>query len=378
VSALSRPPSLTPAAKARRARARLNRTDRRANRALKWITLGGGFVVFGVMLLVAVRVILSAETAFNKYGLSFIGHTRWIPSLNLFGAWPFLYGTLVTSAMALIFSTILGVAIGLFLAILCPRWLAGILGPMVELLAAVPSVVLGLLGIVLLSPVIGGTIEPAIHSVLGFIPLFGTVPPTDSSLFTASLVLTIMVVPIISALTRDLFLTVPEELTDGAAALGATTWEVIRGVVLPTTTSGIIATCVLGFGRAIGEAIAVAQVVGSVIAAPLNQFAGGYTGAAFLANTVPSATGHLEVSALYYIAAILMVLSLITNLLARQIAQGRFGGGNFGGTITTMADEILGWRGRRTAATIEAAQPIAPTPEDTIASPTDVVVEDAE
>jgi phosphate transport system permease protein len=296
------------------------------------------------MVLVAVQVIGQASFAYNRFGLRFLTHAQWNPALHEFGAFTFLYGTLITSVVSVVLSAILGVSIGLFLAVLAPRRVSAVIGPMVELLAAIPSVVLGLIGIILLAPFLNRHVEPALHSALGFIPLFGTVPPVGNSLFTASLVLTIMVVPIISALSRDLFLTVPEELTDGAAALGATSWEVIRGVILPTTRSGIIAACVLGFGRAVGEAIAVSQIVGSRVSAPLNQFQPGDTLASRIANEAPSATLHIEVSSLYYLALILLVLTLVTNLLARQIAARSGRGG--GVTVTTMADKILGWRGR--------------------------------
>ena len=209
------------------------------------------------------------------------------------------------------------------------------------MLAAVPSVVLGLIGILLICPFIAHDIEPAVHAVLGWLPFFSATQPVGNSLFTASLVLTIMVVPIIAALTRDLFLTVPQDLRDGAEALGATRWEMIRGVVLPTTRSGIAAACTLGFGRAIGEAIAVSQVVGGVPTAPLNLFQGGDTLASRLASNFADTVSTLQLSSLFYLAAILFVFGVITNLTARQIAVGsmprlgrlnlsafpRFGGG---------------------------------------------------
>ena len=196
------------------------------------------------------------------------------------------------------------------------------IGPLVEMLAAIPSVILGFCGIILIAPFAQGTLEPILHSVLGFIPVFGTPQPDGDSLFTASLVLTIMVVPIIAALTRDLFLTVPRELTEGAEALGSTRWEVIRGVVLPTTTSGVIAAAVLGFGRAIGESIAVAQVVGNTVAIHGSIFLQGDTLAAVIANEFPSPDNSMHLSALYYCGAVLLLFSVITNLLARQIAAG--------------------------------------------------------
>jgi len=154
--------------------------------------------------------------------------TQWIPNLKEFGAWPELYGTLITSVFSLIFATGLGIAIGLFLSMLAPRSVAAVVGPLVEMLAAIPSIVIGLIGVYLIAPFVRSTLEAPLHSAFGFLPFFGPAEPVGNSLFTGILVLTIMVLPIIAALTRDVFLTVPQELRDGAEALGATRWEVIR------------------------------------------------------------------------------------------------------------------------------------------------------
>ena len=228
----------------------------------------------------------------------------------------------MTSFCSLVLATVLGVSIGLFLSLMAPRQISVVVGPLVEMLAAIPSVILGLLGIYLIAPFVAQHVEPWLHSVLGFIPIFGEPQPVGNSLFTASLVLTIMVVPIIAALTRDLFMTVPLELRDGAEALGATRWEMIRGVVLPTTSSGVIAACVLGFGRAIGEAIAVSQVVGDQPLTPINWFQGGDTLASRIALQWEGSVSALHTSSLFYLAAILFVFGLIVNLLARQISSG--------------------------------------------------------
>jgi phosphate transport system permease protein len=300
---------------------RLNATDRRANRALKLLALAGGALVFLVLIAIVYQVIDGASLAFSKYGLAFIGHKAWNPPANEYGALPLIYGTLVTGVGSLILSTILGVSIGLFLALMAPRRVAAVIGPLVEMLAAIPSVVLGLIGIYLLLPFIRSDIEPGLHSVLGFTQIFGPAQPVGNSPFAAILVLTIMVVPIIAALTRDLFLTVPRELRDGAEALGCTRWEMIRGVVIPTTQSGITAACVLGFGRAIGEAIAVALVVGGVGSIHADLFLSGYTAASAIANEAPSAISSLETSSLFYLAAILLAMGITTNMAAQRISS---------------------------------------------------------
>ena len=316
------PRLVDPARAASARRARLNVFDRRANRALRWLTLIAGLLVFMTMFVIGYQVIDGATLAYDTFGLSFLKHREWIPAQGQFAAFPYIYGTLVTGITSIILSTILGVAIGLFLSLMAPRGVSAVIGPLVEMLAAIPSVVLGLIGIYLIAPFVASDIEPLLHDVLGFLPFFGEPQPVGNSLFTASLVLTIMVVPIIAALTRDLFLTVPMELRDGAEALGATRWEMIRGVVLPTTSSGVIAACVLGFGRAIGEAIAVSLVIGNEPLAPLNLFLPGNSIASVIATEFGSPVSDLHTSSLFYLATILFVLELIVNLTARQIARG--------------------------------------------------------
>ncbi len=326
MSLVTQPP-VSPAAGAGARRTRLNAFDRRANRALKWLAWIGGALVFIAMFLIAYQVVDGATAAFDKFGFGFLVHKTWIPVRGEFGAETYIYGTLVTGAVSLVLATILGVAIGLFLALMAPRRIATIIGPMVEMLAAIPSVVLGLIGIYLICPFIASDVEPPLHSVLGFLPIFGAPQPVGNSLFAASLVLVIMVVPIIAALTRDLFLTVPRELRDGAEALGATRWEMIRGVVLPITSSGVTAACVLGFGRAIGEAIAVSQVVGDQPLDHLNLFLGGNTAASVIALQYTGSVSALHTSSLFYLASILLVFSLIVNFGARQLGRRaqRFG-----------------------------------------------------
>ncbi len=321
VSSLASPPQLPRLSPARRQRARLNALDARANSALKWLAFAGGALVFITMFLIAYKVIEGAALAFGKSGFGFMVHSTWIASAGVFYASTYIYGTLVTSVVSVIIAAILGISIGLFLALMAPRRVAAVIGPLVEMLAAVPSVVLGLIGIYLICPFIASTIEPVLHSVLGFLPIFGEPQSIGNSVFAASLVLVIMVVPIIAALTRDMFLTVPPELRDGAEALGSTRWEVIRGVVLPTTSSGVIAACVLGFGRAIGEAIAVSQVIGAQPLAHLNLFQGGNTLASVIALQLPNPVSNLHTSALFYCAALLFAFGLITNLMAQWISM---------------------------------------------------------
>jgi phosphate transport system permease protein len=271
---------------------------------------------------IAYQVIIGASPAISRFGLSFVGHTVWKPNppFSDFGAGTMLFGTIVSSALALALAAPLGIAIAIYLSMLASPGVRAVAGPMVEMLAAIPSVIVGLWGVIVLAPFVK-SIEPTLHSVLGFIPIFGTPQTTGLSIFTAALVLTIMVLPIIASLSRDLFLTVPKELTDGAEALGATRWEVIRGVVLPTTASGVAAATVLGLGRALGEAIAVQQVIGTGALIHTSVFETGSSLASRIAADFQFLVSPLHRNAVYYLAVILLVLAVLTNVLARLIAR---------------------------------------------------------
>jgi len=276
-----------------------------------------------VLVAIAYEVVKGARLSISTFGLGFVGHTVWKPNppFNALGAAVFLFGTAVTSAMALLIAAPVGIAIGLYLALLAPGRVRSVVGPLVEMLAAIPSVILGLWGILVLGPYLNRHVEPWLHGKLGFIPLFGDVPTTGANVFTAGLILSIMVVPVIASISRDLFLTVPRELEEGALALGATRWETVRGVVLPSTASGVAAACFLGLGRALGEAIAVAQVIGSGNVISRSLFSTGDTLASRIALQFPGAETKLHTSSLFYLAVILLVIGLVTNLIAQWISR---------------------------------------------------------
>jgi phosphate transport system permease protein len=279
--------------------------------------------ILAVVILVAIayQVIHGASPAISKFGLGFIGHTTWKPNEDIFGAGSVLYGTLLSSAIALCIATPLGIAIGLYLAMLTSSRVRAVVGPLVEMLAAIPSVILGFWGILILAPFAQKHLEPWLHNTLGFIPLFGAPAATGLSVFTASLILAIMVLPIIASLSRDLFLTVPREVQDGATALGATRWEVIRGIVLPSAAPGVAAATFLGLGRALGEAIAVSQVIGAGSAIKSSLFETGDTMAARIALQFPGAFSKLHFAALFYLALLLLAIGVITNLFAQWIGR---------------------------------------------------------
>jgi phosphate transport system permease protein len=282
-----------------------------------------GLVALAMLVEVAYQVIDGARPSISHFGLPFLWHSEWAGSFDRFGAAAALWGTAVSSLMALLIATPLGLAIGLYLAMIARPAVRAIIGPLVEMLAAIPSIIVGFWGVDVLSPFAAHHLEPFLHSVLGFIPLFGPPQTTGLSVFTAGLVLTLMILPIIAALSRDLFLTVPRELTDGAAALGATRWEVIRGVVLPTTVSGVAAATVLGLGRALGESIAVLQVIGDGSGIHTNSFQPGISIASKIASEFTSPEGKYDLPSLFYLALVLLVIGLVTSLLARAIA-GRY------------------------------------------------------
>jgi phosphate transport system permease protein len=274
-----------------------------------------------VLLLVGFEIVHGASPSISRFGASFIFNTTWNPPFEEFGAGTVLFGTMVSSFFALFLGAPIAVSIGLYLSLLAPKGVRGIISPLVEMLAAIPSVILGFWGLIILAPFAHEHIEPFLHNTFGFIPLFGPPQTTGSSVFTASLILTIMIIPIVASISRDLFLSVPKEMQDGAAALGATRWEVVRGVVLPSTASGVIAASLLGLGRALGEAIAVAQVIGAGSAINASLFETGDTLAARIANQFPGAITQLHQASLFYLGLILLVIGLISNLGAQWIGR---------------------------------------------------------
>ncbi|HKB19853.1 MAG TPA: phosphate ABC transporter permease subunit PstC [Gaiellaceae bacterium] len=275
-----------------------------------------------LLALITREILVEAWPAMQKFGLSFLTTQAWGDNnKTLFGAKSFIFGTAVTSFGALLLATPLSLAIALFLTELAPGWIKRVVAPLIDLLAAIPSVVLGLWGILVLGPFITGTLGPAIHGTLGWLPIFASKPTVGSNMFAAILILTIMMVPIISSICRELFVSVPSELKDGALALGATRWEVVKGVVFPYARAGIAAAMILGLGRAVGEAIAVTQVIGNNVAIHADLFKPGDTLASRIAGQYQGADTALQVASLVYLAVILLVFSLIANLTAQLIVR---------------------------------------------------------
>ncbi|MGA8745084.1 MAG: phosphate ABC transporter permease subunit PstC [Solirubrobacterales bacterium] len=304
-----------------RVRRRRKQVDRFGDGLLFGICAFAAMLSAAVLLVVGYEVVHNAGPAISKFGLGFVFHATWQPNFHVFGAGTVLYGTAVSSAMALLLGAPIAISIGLFLTLLAPVGVSRVISPLVEMLAAIPSVILGFWGVLVLAPFVHEHMEPFLHSNLGFLPIFGAAQTTGLSLFTAGLVLTIMVIPIIASISRDLFRTVPREVQDGASALGATRWEVVRGVVLPSTASGVVAAALLGLGRALGEAIAVAQVVGAGSEIHRSLFDTGETLASRIALQFLNASPGLYQSSLFYLGVILLVIGLASNFFARWIGR---------------------------------------------------------
>ncbi len=295
--------------------------DRLGDGTLRCLCVLAALLALLALVAISYEVISGASLAIGRFGLGFVGRTAWKPNFGVFGAGVMLFGTVVTSAIAMVLAVPLGISIALYLSMVAPARVRSVIGPLVEMLAAIPSVILGFWGILVLAPFLPSHLEPFLHSVFGFLPIFGPAAATGASLFTAGVILTIMVVPIVASISRDLFLTVPQEMRDGATALGATRWEVVRGVVLPSAASGVVAATFLGLGRALGEAIAVAQVVGDGKGIVTSLFGTGNTLAANIATEALGAETKLHTSSIFYLAVILLVISLVANLAAQAITR---------------------------------------------------------
>lgn len=297
--------------------------DRIGDRALYVVTGAAGLGAVALVIGIAYKIFDGSSLAFSKFGLGFIVHQVWDPVKNHFGALDLIFGTAVTSFIAILFAAPLAVGIALYLTELAPRLLRDLIGALVEMLAAIPSVILGLWGILVLGPVMQHHIEPWLHGAFGWIPIFGgsTEANGGKGIFTAAIILTIMAVPIIASVARELFLSVPADLKDGARALGATRWEVVRGVVLQSTRPGLAAAVILGLGRALGEAIAVTQVIGGVTQIPHTLFGTGDTLASRIAAQYQGYSSNLQASSLLYLGAILLVFSLLVNFAAQAIVR---------------------------------------------------------
>ncbi len=287
----------------------------------KGVTFFFAFLILLLTLFIAVSLVFHATPAIKKFGFDFLLGTNWDPVSEEFGALPFLYGTLVTSAIALVVATPIGLGVSIFLSELAPRWLSDPLSYMVDLLAAVPSVIYGIIGVFVLVPLMRETIQPALSNSVGFIPFFDG-PFYGVGILTAGLLLSIMILPYIISISREVMLSVPQTQREAILSLGATQWEMVSKVVIPISRSGIIGSIFLALARALGETMAVTMVIGNNPNIHLSFFEPGHTMAAVIANEFAEASSGLYLSVLIEIGLILFIVSFIMNGLARVLVPG--------------------------------------------------------
>jgi phosphate transport system permease protein len=286
---------------------------------LKILLAATALFIIGLIVALAVELYHIAVPSIYKFGPSFLIGTEWNVNKNEFGALPFIYGTLVTSAIAIIvgFPISLGVAIFISEKLKSHRTIGYSLGTVVDLLAAVPSVVYGLWGVFVLVPLLRAYVEKPLHHYLGFIPLFSG-HPEGFDFFSAGIVLAIMIIPTMSAVSRDVLNAVPNSQREAMHSLGATDWEVTQKSVLPYARSGIFGGFILGLGRAFGETMAVVMVIGNIPNITANFFSPGYTLSSLIANEFGESTG-LQLSSIIEIALILFAVALLVNVVARLL-----------------------------------------------------------
>ncbi len=281
--------------------------------------LGGGvLLVFGIIVLVCYRL---SQPAFAKVGLfAFLRGSDWNPVEDSFGAAPFIYGTLVTSAIAILVAVPVSIGLALFLTEMAPARVRRVVSFLVELLAGIPSVVYGLWGVMVLVPLLRSTVQPALGKTLGFLPLFSG-PPLGLGYLAAGLILSVMILPTITSVSVEVLRTVPPQLREGALALGATRWEAIRLSVLPYARRGILGAVILGLGRALGETMAVTMVIGNSPEIHASLFAPGYSLPSVIANEFAEATGAVHTGALAGLALVLFGVTLLLSAAARLLVR---------------------------------------------------------
>ena len=298
------------------------RTRRWNDRAFEHATLGFALLVLGLLLAILVALALAARPALEKFGFAFLTTNVWNPVTMQFGALAPIYGTLVTSAIALLIAVPVSFGIALFLTEMCPAWLRRPLGTAVELLAAIPSIIYGMWGLFVFAPFFGDYIQPALTRVFGNLWILGPLfqgAPNGIGILSAGVILSVMIVPFIASVMRDVFEIVPPVLKESAYGIGATTWEVVWNVVLPYARVGVVGGIMLGLGRALGETMAVTFVIGNAYRINPSLFAAGNSIASALANEFNEASDPVHAAALISLGLILFVLTFIVLALSRLL-----------------------------------------------------------
>ncbi len=301
----------------RRSSPLLHASDGRfADRVFGGAIFGCALIVLAILGLIVWQLVTRSELSWHAFGWKFFWGQDWDPVNDQYGALPFVYGTLVSSLLALVIAIPLSVGVGVFTTEMCPKWLRGPLSFTTELLAAIPSVIYGLWAIFVLVPILRNYVEPFLARALGWTGLFEGAP-YGIGMLGAGIILAIMIIPIISSITREVLTVVPQHQREAALALGATRWEMIRLGVLRNARAGIVGGIILGLGRALGETMAVTMVIGNRPEIARSLFAPGYTMASVLANEFSEAAGNLYLSALIEIGLALFLVTIVVNALAR-------------------------------------------------------------
>jgi phosphate transport system permease protein len=289
------------------------------------IILVSAISVFAIVVLVAWELIDKSRLSLHQFGIHFFYGHDWDPVNDSFGAMPFIYGTLVSSFLALLLAVPLSIGVAVYITEMCPQRLRAFVSFMVELLAAIPSVIYGLWGIFVLAPLLRQYVQPFLAKTLGWTGFFSG-PMYGLGMLAAGIIMAIMVVPVIASITREVMTAVPQNQREAVLALGATRWEMIRVGVLRNARIGIVGGIILGLGRALGETMAVTMVIGNRPEIAKSLFAPGYTMASVIANEFTEATGDLYLSALVEIGLALFLVTLIVNALARLLVWSITGG----------------------------------------------------
>jgi phosphate transport system permease protein len=297
--------------------------------AFKWLLIAAACTIPALLLALVVELTRGAWPALSRFGVDFIVTTTWDPVAGVFGAWPAIFGTLLTSFLALAMAVPLSLGVAIYLTEFAPQGIRRPIATVIELLAAIPSVVYGLWGIFVLIPFCTRYVFPFLEAHLGFLPFFQG-PIYGPSVLAASLILTVMIVPFIMSVSREVLLAVPSGQREAALALGATRWEAVSTAIVPYAKSGIIGAVILGLGRALGETMAVTMLIGNRHEVAASLFAPGYSMAAVIANEFADAAGGpIHESALIYMALLLFGVTVLVNALARlliwRVSRGRGG-----------------------------------------------------
>ena len=288
------------------------------DRVFKAAMTACGLAVLGLLVLIVYELWSRSDLARHAFGFKFFAASDWDPVNEKFGALPLIYGTIVSSLVALVIAVPLSIGVAVFTTEMCPKALRGPLSFFVELLAAIPSVIYGLWAFFVLAPLLTQYVEPFLAKTLGWTGLFGG-PQYGIGMLAAGIILSIMIIPIISSITREVLMVVPQHQREGVLALGATRWEMIRVGVLRNARAGIVGGIILGLGRALGETMAVTMVIGNRPEIAKSLFAPGYTMASVIANEFNEATGDVYRSALIEVGLALFLVTIIVNAMAQLL-----------------------------------------------------------